>query len=195
MTPEEKLFAIIQRGGSGPPMVATLWRRVWRRVQESLTHPRLELAQVNRALYVGIGLLLLANLLLPLLWRPSVEQITAKAVQQIEPVTFEPPLVGLQPAEAYVQNFKAHNPFHVLEPAPVAIQAPTSGAGYAELLKQDFRLVGISWEAEPVAMVEQVSQQRTYVVKTGDPLPPFTVKAVLEDRVVLTVGSQELELF
>ncbi len=192
MTPEEKLFAIIQRGGNGTPMVATLWRRV----QESLTHPRLELAQVNRALYVGIGLLLLANLLLPLLWRPRVEQITAKAVQQIEPVTFEPPLVGLQPAEAYVQIFKEHNPFHVLEPALVAIQAPTSGAGYAELLKQDFRLVGISWAAEkPVAMVEQVSQQRTYVVKMGDPLPPFTVKAVLEDRVVLTVESQELELF
>ena len=199
MTPEEKLFAIIQHGGSGTPMAAARRlllspKQIWTRAQEFLTHPRIELVYLNRALYAGIGLLLLANLLLPLLWRPSVEQITAKAVQQIEPVMFEPPPTAVG-AEAYVQIFTEHNPFRVLEPAPVIAQAQTSGAGYAELLKQDFRLVGISWEAEPVAMVEQVSQQRTYVVKTGDSLPPFTVKAVREDRVVLTVDEQELELF
>jgi len=47
----------------------------------------------------------------------------------------------------------------------------------------------------PQAMVEQVSQQTTHVLKAGDPLGPFTVKEVLEDRVILQIGTEELELF
>ncbi len=200
MTPEEKLFAIIQRGGSGSGSIAARRfsfspARLWKRARGFLTHPQIELLALNRALFFVIGALVLANGLLLVLWRPSVEQIRAKAVQQVESVAFDPPLAGLQPIETYAQIFKEHNPFHVLEPVPVAIQAPPSGASYAELLKQDFRLVGISWGSEPVAMVEQVSQQRTYVVKTGDPLPPFTVKEIRPDRVMLSVESETLELF
>jgi type II secretory pathway component PulC len=200
MTPEEKLFAIIQRGGSGAPALAA--RRLsfspaqlWKRAHGFLTHPRIELLALNRALFFVIGALVLANGLLPVLWRPSVAQITAKAVQQVESVAFDPPLAGLQPAEAYAQIFKEHNPFHVLEPAPVAIQAPAGGRGYADLLKQDFRLVGIVWAEEPIAMIEQVGTGRTYPVKAREPLGQFTVKSVLKDRVVFEINGQELELF
>ncbi len=188
MTPEEKLFAVIQRGGKGATLVAT------KRLRLSLPH--ITLTHLNRALYAILGVLVLANVLLPLLWRPSVERVTDAAVQHIEPVAYDPPLAGLKPAEAYVQAFNEHNPFQVQAPAPVTTAlTPATSPHYADVLKQEFRLVGISWGPEPVAMIEQISQQRTYVVKSGDALPPFTVKAIMPDRVVLSVDSQELELF
>ncbi len=199
MTPEEKLFAVIQRGGKGAPLVASSRftlspAQLLKRIQELLAHPRLNLVALNRALYVGIGVLVLINVLMPLLWRPSVEQVKAAAVQQVEVETFTPPLEGLQSSEAYAQTFQTHNPFHVLAPPPIAVATP-QGPDYADLLKQDFRLVGIAWGANPQAMIEQVGQQRTYTVKAGDALPPFMVKAIQEDHVVLTVESKELELF
>jgi hypothetical protein len=44
-------------------------------------------------------------------------------------------------------------------------------------------------------MIEQISQNMTHVLKAGDPIGAFTVKEILQDRAVLQMGEQEIELF
>lgn len=202
LTPEEKLFAVIQSGAQGTHAARFRLRMLspkalLARLKEAMTHPRVDLARINRALAVLMGLLVVAGGLNPLLFRPDEERVMAQAMQQVELFSIEPPLEGFKPSETYQKLLADQNPFHLIEPA----QAPTSPepalptVPQAAQLLEDFRLVGISWGDEPIAMIEQASQQRTYFVKAGDLLAPFTVKAVLQDRVILAVDSQELELF
>lgn len=58
----------------------------------------------------------------------------------------------------------------------------------------NFNLVGISWGAEPTAMVEDKADKKTYFLKRGDEIKRFRVKDILEDRVILLYDGNELEL-
>lgn len=201
LTPEEKLFAVIQRGGQGTStrrrhLPHLSFQSLWPWLKEAITHPRLNLVVANRALLGLIGALVVAGVLNPMAFRPDVDMVMAKAIQQVQPVTIAPPLTGLKPLETYQHAFVEHNPFRLSQPPPVDTtqQLPPPTGPSAEELVKDFRLVGISWDEKPIAMIEQVSQQHTYFLKAGESLAPFTVKSVLRDHVILTLDQQEIEL-
>ncbi len=201
LTPEEKLFAVIQRGGQGAStrrlnLPSLSLKFLWPRLKEAIAHPRLNLVVANRTLFGLIGVLVVAGVLNPLAFRPDVDMVMAKAIQQVQPVTIAPPLTGLKPLETYQRAFVEHNPFRLSQPAPVemAQQLPPPAGPSVEELVKDFRLVGIAWGEKPIAMIEQVSQQHTYFVKAGESLAPFTVKAVLRDHILLTLDQREIEL-
>lgn len=201
-TPEEKLFAVIQGAKHKPlrrpssPSLAELAARL-RGAAASLDVPK-----VNQALLVLMVPLGAWCALGPFLMRPSSEQLLAHAKQQVTPFLIAPPQDGLRPAEESAQLLRSHDLFGVGEPPPPQPVAPPAPPGPPQMspmqapqLLADLRLVGIARGTEPTAMVEQISDKSTHVLRVGDAIAGFTVKAILDDRVVLDAGGQEVELF
>ncbi len=56
------------------------------------------------------------------------------------------------------------------------------------------RVVGISWSDDPDAMVEDTKVNRTYFIKKGDSVGELMVKEIQKDRVVMTLGDQQMEI-
>lgn len=194
-TPEEKLFAVIQ-GAKHKPL-----RRPPSSLSPSALTARLRSAaaaldvpKINQALLVLMVPLGALCALGPLIMRPSPQRVLAKARAQRVPFIIPPPLEGLRAAEELVQLVRANDPFGLGERAVASAPAPVQPMLARQRLA-DLRLVGIARGAVPTAMVEQVSQNTTHVVKIGDLIGGLTVKAILDDRVVLDAGGEEVELF
>lgn len=194
-TPEEKLFAVIQGAQAASPRartqalsLATLGAFLQAVMRQA------DLPRINRALSFLIAGLSLWCVLSPLAFRPRIDRVLQQARRESAPFIIAPPLEGLKAPNDYIGLMRSKDPFRVGEVSAAksvaALPTPNTQA-----LLSDFKLVGISKGTVPQAMVEQVSQHMTHVLKAGDPLGPFTVKEVLEDRVILQYGSQELELF
>lgn len=58
----------------------------------------------------------------------------------------------------------------------------------------EFKLVGILWSDRPQAMIENVQEQKTYLLNQGDMLGNFKVKDVLKEKVVLEKNGRVWEL-
>ena len=69
-------------------------------------------------------------------------------------------------------------------------EAPSKLAEAAQHLK----LVGISWSADPDAMIEDTNATRTFFVKRGQTIGEFKVQAIFKDKVVLVYDGEEIEL-
>lgn len=197
-TPEEKLFAVIQ----GAPQASPRARAQALSLSTITTHlqamlQQADLPRINHALSMLIVALAIWCVLSPLVFRPRVDRVLKQATRYLAPFVIAPPLEGLKASHDYIGLMRAKDPFRVGDAA--AAKSPTTVAAApapnAQALLSDFKLVGIAKGTVPRAMIEQVSQQTTHVLKAGDPLGPFTVKEVLEDRVILQHGTQELELF
>lgn len=206
LTPEEKLFAIIQKGGGADPSGAGRGRHpsarsAARRAVRLLGWLRAaatDLKQLNRLLLGAVAALALIGIVAPWVGRPDVSRIVAEASQSPVPLVIPPPLENLAPVEEHEALLREHNPFGLrpdVPPAPPPPEPVASTPPDEQLLREEFRLVGIVWAEEPIAMIEQVSTGRTYPVKATEPLGKFTVKSVLKDRVVFEINGQELELF
>ena len=201
-TPEEKLFAVIQ-GAKHPPVrsrVQALSLASVGAILKTLTDS-LDLSRINQALTVVIGILAGVCVLNPLVMHPRLDRLLAQAAQQMVPFEIGPPLEGLRSTETTVQFIQDHDPFHISPPAgtPSAAAAseesPEPAAPNYQAALQDFKLVGISWGADPTAMIEQQSTHQTFFLRPGQVVGPFTVKAVSPNRVTLHAGDQDFELF
>lgn len=74
--------------------------------------------------------------------------------------------------------------------------APSESAAKAKVQEvlARFKLVGISWSANPDAMIENSDEKKTYFVKRGQSLGDVKVEAIFKDKVVLSCQGQEAEL-
>lgn len=195
-TPEEKLFSVIQGAKHKPlrrPSSTLSLAAV--RAQVRGAFAALDVPKVNQALVLLMVPLGLFCAFGPILMRPSPARLLAQARERPVPFVIPPPLEGLRPAEELIQLVRINDPFGISERPTAAVTAPPVQPLQAQQMLGDLRLVGIARGAVPTAMVEQVSQNLTSVLKVGDVVGGFTVKAILEDRVVLDAGGQELELF
>jgi len=59
---------------------------------------------------------------------------------------------------------------------------------------QHLKLVGISWSADPDAMIEDTQASRTLFVKRGQMIGDVEVRAIFKDKVILSYGGEETEL-
>ncbi|MDP3704138.1 MAG: hypothetical protein Q8R78_07095 [Candidatus Omnitrophota bacterium] len=198
-TPEEKLFAVIQGARQASPRArvqAVPLAALTAQLQAILRE--MDLPRINRGLSIIIIVLAAWCLLNPLLFRPRMDRVLAQATKYLAPFVIAPPLEGLKPSDEYVALMRTRDPFRVGGAAAKprsATAAALPAIANAQAMLADFKLVGISKGTVPRAMVEQVSQQTTHVLTAGDPLGPFTVKEVLEDRVLLQLGTEKFELF
>jgi hypothetical protein len=55
--------------------------------------------------------------------------------------------------------------------------------------------VGISWGETPIAMIEDTTKRETSFFKAGQFINEIQLKAILKDRVVLSYGDAEYDLF
>ena len=58
----------------------------------------------------------------------------------------------------------------------------------------DLKLVGILWSSNPQAMIEDVKSGKTYLIGAGAEIKRWKVKAIYQDRVVITGDEGESEL-
>ena len=91
-----------------------------------------------------------------------------------------------KPAEAKAETVKAPAPTKPPEPSPLQV--------LRERVK-NLKLVGISWGPSPVAMIEDTATRETTFVKEHESINQVRVKAILKDRVVLSYGNAEFDLF
>lgn len=59
---------------------------------------------------------------------------------------------------------------------------------------KNLSLVGISWSANPDALIEDKASQRTFFVKSGKMIGDVKVESIYKDKVVLSCDGQEFEL-
>ncbi|MCM8801677.1 MAG: hypothetical protein NC912_06765 [Candidatus Omnitrophica bacterium] len=59
---------------------------------------------------------------------------------------------------------------------------------------QHLKLVGISWSADPDAMIEDTKINKTFFLKRGQMLGEIKVQAIFRDRVILSYEGEEIEL-
>lgn len=107
---------------------------------------------------------------------------------------------------------RAAGPGETLESVPYAVFKKTiegrdifrMGAGSGDIpdvvssevsdAAKNLRLAGISWSAAPDAMIEDISGQKTYVVRKGQQVKNFTVEEIRRDKVILRLGQELVEL-
>lgn len=56
------------------------------------------------------------------------------------------------------------------------------------------KLVGISWSADPDAMIEDTKALRTFFVKRGGMVGEIKIQAIFKDKIILSYEGEELEL-
>ena len=61
-------------------------------------------------------------------------------------------------------------------------------------MAKDLNLVGISMDPEPVAMIEDRKEKKTYFLKKGDPIGKFTVEEITGATVILAYEGETIEL-
>jgi hypothetical protein len=100
----------------------------------------------------------------------------------------------------YQQTLRKRDPFGPPK-SPEAVSAENQAPGpqaivsapMQDLLK-DFKLVGISWGEEPLAMIEDTTG-RTFFLKRGQEVKGMKVQTISKEKVTLTYEGAEGELF
>ena len=170
----------------------------------------LDLKLINRGLIVLLVLVVAAIALNAQRVRPSALDFSREARTTSVPVREAQPLAALRPVEDYLKEVEERDLFN-----PVAPSAPKKAEAKAEPVKppeatkppeptpldvlreraKTLKLVGISWGPVPVAMIEDTAKHETSFLKERESINQIRIKAILRDRVVLSYGNAEYDLF
>lgn len=181
------------------------WRNHFQKKSSTGTALQLEAALdikwLNRALIVMV-MLTLGYLVMDLaFFKPGRPDIFSN-VSVTEPVFSAGQGMGIQGKESsfYLDGVKRRNPF-----LPAGTATPTGteeeslpGTGGSNIITemlQGYKLVGISWGDEPLAMLEESATGRTYFLKKDQEFKGIKVQQIDKERVRLTFEGQEAELF
>ena len=222
-TAEEQLLRMIEgpRGGQPPtpsassapvsralgklPEWMTRWKRrvgsvrSWRQPGDAFLW-KLRLAQrLLTAVLVGLGVYVVVTLLLPP--KPRLRQA---AVLNIHPPVGPAASAGTASSAAeadhalralsnYVAVVQERNPF-------TGASAREAGASlktmkhHLEEMATGLAVVGIDRGANPVALIEDTAQHKTYIVKAGDELNGMRVKEIRDGKVLVSYEGEEFVL-
>ena len=97
-----------------------------------------------------------------------------------------------KPFEYFEANIGSRNLFYNPweKPADMGQQAPDVNNNFAA----QFKVVGSVLDADPKAIIEDVSSNQTYFLSKGDKLNSGVVKDILEDKVVIFYNNQDIVL-
>jgi hypothetical protein len=175
----------------------------------------LNLQLINRGLVILLVLVAAAIALNTRRVRPSVMDLSAEVTSARPTAKKEQPLT-LRPVEDYLTEVDARDLFSpgvppepkkaeakagpvkplasTKPPEPVKPPEPTALEVLREKAKT-LKLVGISWGPVPVAMIEDTAKRETSFLKERESINQIRIKAILRDRVVLTYGNADYDLF
>jgi len=173
----------------------------------------LNLQLINRGLVVLLVLVAAAIALNTQRVRPSVTDVSMEVTSARPSAKKEQPLATLRPVEDYLTEVEARDLFNPgARPEPKKAEAkagpvkppesttppkppePTALEVLREKAKT-LKLVGIAWGPVPVAMIEDTAKRETSFLKERESINQIRIKAILRDRVVLTYGNADYDLF
>ena len=148
---------------------------------------------VNRCLvlvFVILGIYLISDFALR---RLDIKQVVAKGSADREPYFLKKPDIDVRQFLYYLEMVQRRNIF-----SPVVLKSAENIEAEAKKvidnLVSDLGLVGISWGAEPEAMVEDKKTKKTYFLRSGDMVNKLKVEDVLKDSVLLSFEGKQVEL-
>jgi hypothetical protein len=222
VTPEERLLRLIESGepaGKGFDSFFFPYREKARRLivalfSGRLAPPELSLALVNRGLIVLLVLAVVAMALNTQRVRPSPMDLSRLAPPAGSPSTEDQALAALPPVETYLQEVARRDLFNPVAqpvappegPSVVARQEPVKPAtptkppetSPLEVLREKaktLKLVGIAWGPIPIVMIEDTASRETSFLKEQDTINQIRIKAIFRDRVVISYGNADHDLF
>ena len=120
-------------------------------------------------------------------------------------------MAALRPVEDYLREVDARDLFSPGAPPerkkpeakaePVRPAEPTKPPPEPtalEILRErakTLKLVGIAWGRVPIAMIEDTAKRETSFLKERESINQIRIKAIFRDRVVLSYGNAEYDLF
>ncbi|MDD5645196.1 MAG: hypothetical protein PHO00_07120 [bacterium] len=94
----------------------------------------------------------------------------------------------------YLEMVRRRNIFNPLEIKRFQKEEKQPVVNVREMVS-DLALVGISWDRDnPVAMIEDKKNQKTYFLKKGDTFADFRVEEIFPDRVIVKSGLTKIEM-
>jgi hypothetical protein len=134
-------------------------------------------------LVIGYGIV---DLLAYLMITKTPSPVTATA-----PVwTPHQPSAPLAPVSPYEDKFAKSDVFNPLRISEVPAEIPVEQEGVTGPLK----LVGIDWDEEPVAMLEDTQSGKTYFAKKDTSIKDIKVLNIQQDRVTISRGNMIAEI-
>ncbi len=102
----------------------------------------------------------------------------------------------LRAASYYLEKVRERDIFKMGVAGPRGVEERASREGVSKIteLSQNLRLVGIAWSDDPDAMVEDTKAMRTFFIKRGQTIGDLKVRAIFKDKVILSYGTEEVEL-
>ncbi len=213
-TPAEQLLRMIEAPSSpesaSKPTDATaihrpidMWRQLAGRLWRSVLPPRRELDTflwnlrlAQRILWIclaGLGAYVIVQVIVTPS-RPQPHRLLAGGA--VTPATTATPTAEasnvLKPLPDYLAVVKARNPFTGQAAGSEAVKRTAKKK--LEELVGGFTVVGIDRGPNPVALIENTSQQKTYMVKVGDEINGMQIKQINADGVVITYEGEEILL-
>lgn len=136
--------------------------------------------------------------------QPSLKDLSSRVAASRPLTGDEQAVASLRPLADYVGEVEKRDLFHPLlppkpkEPEPKVAAAKPPESPPLDSLREKaktLKLVGISWGATPIAMIEDTTRLETSFLKAGQVINQMKVKTVLKDRVILSYGTAEYDLF
>jgi len=94
-----------------------------------------------------------------------------------------------QPLGSYIEEVKKRDLFH-----PASTAAGTFSKTSLSSMTKDLSLSGIYQGQHPEVIIEDKAAKKVYFLKQGDEIKGMKVKSILNDRVILQSGEEEIEL-
>lgn len=120
---------------------------------------------------------------------PAPDLISSRQITKSSPI----PAEAFKPFLQYADLFKRREIFKVYEKASPFVAPVTPRATLAEQVS-GFSLIGIIFEKEPQAIIEDKKTGKTYFLKKGDYLNNIKVEEIKRGKVRLRLDTETMEL-
>ena len=210
-TPEEQLLKLIEKGDEAGTArfkrrrklflnfggLRNLWRSLIKAINQPLIRLRKGLREPNlkavNKFFLILSVILLGYSIVGFVFgRPDIRKVREKSRLIKEEQSVDKDLFPPRPFLHYLEMVRRRNIF-----SPVTLkegEKPEVKEKKLLAMAANLKLVGISLEKEPVAMIEDIKAKKTYFLKAGDTINKFKVDTISNDRVILNYRGDKIEL-
>ena len=164
--------------------------RLLTRLSNGLREPNLK--ALNKIFFILSVVLLGYSVAGFVFGRPDIKEVYEKSRLMEWKQSGQEAISDVRPFLHYLEVVRRRNIF-----SPIVLkeaEKPEVKKKRLQEMVKDLSLVGISWDKEPVAMIEDKKAKKTYFLKKGQKINKFKIEDILKDRVILSFGGEKIEL-
>ncbi len=207
-TPEEKLLKLIEKEDGNEAVIFKRKRSVFfvfsnfwfslkkiaglgaGRLKSGVREPNLKV--LNKFLF-AISILLLGYSVMDFVFnRPDIKEAHEKSRLVREGGVMGRLVFETRPFLHYLEMVQRRNIF-----SPIMlkqVEKPEVKKKQLQEMAGNLSLVGISLDEEPMAMIEDTKEEKTFFLKKGDKIGVFKIEDVQENKVILSFEGKKIEL-